>query len=327
MGTDEKSSAKKRKRATICMGVLLVLGITCLICGILVYLLFHDLVSNIIRKELPLRSGGQITKAWMKPPVKPLLRVYFFNTTNPAGFLKGEKPFFVEMGPYTWEEEWQKEGVVWAEDGSTVKYNIKKTYRFRRDLSIGGEDDRVTVPNIPLFASVSQMRWAGKLVQQALSSMLGILKQEVFNSTTVGDIMWGYDHPLIKLGNDVLPPEDKLPFNKFGFFVNKNNSLEGVYEAKTGRNDVYQIGQVVSFQDKTELDFWSTEDCNAIRGTDGTMFHPDIQRNETLYIFNMNLCQSLPLVYQKDVKHHGINTYRFVPPRSVFGTPEENPRS
>ena len=43
---------------------------------------------------------------------------------------------------------------------------------------------------------------------------------QVFNSTTVGDIMWGFDHPLIKLGNDVLPPEEKLPFDKFGFFIN-----------------------------------------------------------------------------------------------------------
>ena len=35
----------------------------------------------------------------------------------------------------------------------------------------------------------------------------------------MGDIIWGYDHPLIKLGNDVLPKEQRLPFNKFGFFV------------------------------------------------------------------------------------------------------------
>jgi hypothetical protein len=42
---------------------------------------------------------------------------------------------------------------------------------------------------------------------------------QVFNRTTVGDIIWGFDHPLIKLGNDVLPPDKKLPFTKFGFFV------------------------------------------------------------------------------------------------------------
>ncbi len=43
---------------------------------------------------------------------------------------------------------------------------------------------------------------------------------QVFNSTAVSDIIWGFDHPLIKLGNDVLPPEKRLPFDKFGFFVN-----------------------------------------------------------------------------------------------------------
>ena len=109
-------------------------------------------------------------------------------------------------------------------------------------------------------ASVNQMSGAGKLVQQALGSMLEILKQEVFNATTVNlstfnwtslvqkpmqpqyfvcgqyfcsllfhpgptlsqvkEVVWGYDHPLIKLGNDVLPAEQKLPFDKFGFFVN-----------------------------------------------------------------------------------------------------------
>ena len=41
----------------------------------------------------------------------------------------------------------------------------------------------------------------------------------MFNKTTVRDIIWGFDHPLIKLGNDVLPADKKLPFTKFGFFV------------------------------------------------------------------------------------------------------------
>lgn len=323
--TDKKTAKKARTWA--CIGLSSLLGIVLIIAGILVCVLFREFVDKLIKNEIPLRLGSQITDAWMNPPVKPLLRLYFFNTTNPEGFLKGEKPFLVEMGPYTWEEKWTKVGVSWGEDGKTVKYSIKKTYRFRRDLSIGATSDRITVPNIPMFASVSQMRWAGKLVQQALSSMLEILKQEVFNSTTVEDIVWGYDHPLIKLGNDVLPPEKKLPFDKFGIFVNKNNSIDGEYEAMTGTDNVYEVGKLLSFKNKVKLDFWSTEECNTIRGTDGTVFHPDVLQNETLYIFNMDLCQSLPLVYQQDVPHHGINTYRFVPPSNVYGTPKENPRN
>lgn len=327
MGESKEKGYVTKARAWLCIGFCSLCGILLVIGGILVYLLFRDFVAGMIKNEIPLRVGSQVTDSWMHPPVKPLLRIYFFNTTNPEGYLKGEKPYLVEMGPYTWEEEWAKVGVSWGEEGNEVKYSIRKTYRFRRDLSIGGEDDRITVPNVPLFASVNQMRFAGKLVQQALSQMLGILKQEAFNSTTVGDMVWGYDHPLIKLGNDVLPPEKKLPFDKFGYFVDKNNSLEGEYLALTGADDVSKVGKVLSYQGKQKLDFWTSEECNEIKGTDGTMFHPDVARNETLYIFNMNLCQSLPLTYQEDVKHHGINTYRFVPPTKVFGSPEENPRN
>ena len=46
------------------------------------------------------------------------------------------------------------------------------------------------------------------------------------------------------------------------------------------------------------------------RGSDGTLFHPGLERNETLHMYNKALCQSLPLVYQEDVDHHGVNTYR-----------------
>ena len=41
------------------------------------------------------------------------------------------------------------------------------------------------------------------------------------------------------------------------------------------------------------------------------MFHPDVMKNDTLHIFNMNLCQALPLVFQEEVIHQGITTYRY----------------
>ena len=163
---------------------------------------------------------------------------------------------------------------------------------------------------IQFQASVNQMRYAGRLVQSALSSMLEILKQEVFNSTSVRDIIWGYDHPLIKLGNDVLPEEKRLPFNKFGFFVNKNHSVSGIWETMTGVDQVKDVAKVISYDGQTKLDFWGDDECNAIKGTDGSLFHPEVQKNETLFIFNKDLCQSLPLVFQEEVMHHGLNTIR-----------------
>ena len=108
--------------------------------------------------EIPLLPDSQVTKAWINPPVRPLLRLYFFNTTNPDGFLRGEKPILAEVGPYVYEERWNKMGVEWGEAGDVVRYKLKKTFMFRPDLSSPRtEDDRVTLPNVPLFVSVRVM--------------------------------------------------------------------------------------------------------------------------------------------------------------------------
>ena len=46
----------------------------------------------------------------------------------------------------------------WSEAGHRVRYRLKKIYRFRSDLSGGrSEMDHVTIPNVPLFASVNQL--------------------------------------------------------------------------------------------------------------------------------------------------------------------------
>ena len=55
-----------------------------------------------------------------------------------------------------YEERWAKVGVRWSEAGDTVKYKLKKTFIFRQDLSGQlTEDDRVTLPNVPLFVSIT----------------------------------------------------------------------------------------------------------------------------------------------------------------------------
>ena len=64
----------------------------------------------------------------------------------------------------------------------------------------------------------------------------------------------------------------------------------------TGTDDVKNVGQVLKWNNKTKLDFWKKgSSCNAIKGTDGSVFHPDLQTTEKLYLFNRDLCQSLPL--------------------------------
>ena len=41
----------------------------------------------------------------------------------------------------------------WLHDGEAVQYEPKKWYYFRRDLSIGPQVDRFTLPNVPMIVS------------------------------------------------------------------------------------------------------------------------------------------------------------------------------
>ena len=48
------------------------------------------------------------------------------------------------------------------------------------------------------------------------------------------------------------------------------------------------------------------------RGGDGSVFHPDLLKNETLYVFNKDACQSIPIVFEKEIDSNGIPGYRYV---------------
>ena len=77
----------------------------------------------------------------------------------------------------------------------------------------------------------------------------------------------------------------------------------------TGQSDIQDVGRVVAWNDETKLKFWKNE-CNEIKGTDGSSFPPDILPNTTLYLFNRDMCRSLPLVYHADVVSTGIPAFR-----------------
>ena len=79
-------------------------GLSMVLFGILVIALFPSLIRSIIVSEIPLVPGSKVTNSWIAPPVKPLLKIYYFNVTNPAAFLEGEVPEVEEVGPYVYEE-------------------------------------------------------------------------------------------------------------------------------------------------------------------------------------------------------------------------------
>ena len=47
------------------------------------------------------------------------------------------------------------------------------------------------------------------------------------------------------------------------------------------------------------------------RGTDGQQFHPNVQEDETLYVFTTEACGSFPLVFEVGKLHECTRNHEF----------------
>lgn len=57
-----------------------------------------------------------------------------------------------------------------------------------------------------------------------MASIMDILKIKPFVEVSVGQLLWGYEDPLLKLAKDVVPKEQKLPYEEFGLMYGKNGT-------------------------------------------------------------------------------------------------------
>ncbi|CAH1981588.1 unnamed protein product [Acanthoscelides obtectus] len=283
-------------------------------------------VKLVINHEVTLREGSKAFGWWAKPPVVPAIRVYIYNVTNADEFLNnGSKPIVDELGPYVYVEKWEKKNIKFHDNG-TVSFNQEKIYTFDESQSAGSEDDVVVVPNIPMLSATSQSKHAARFLRLAMASIMDILKIKPFVEVSVGQLLWGYEDPLLKLAKDVVPKEQKLPYEEFGLMYKKNGTSEDTVTMWTGAGDISRYGLINRFNGKNNLSHYLTDECNSVMASDGSIFPPHMTKNTTLYIFDKDLCRRLPLVFEKEVKgSDDIPAYRFTPPKNVFASVEENP--
>jgi len=306
--------------------VVAAVGAAAVIGGILVAIFFVSFFNLIIDSQVVLKQGSQTFGWWSKPPVTPYIKVYVYNVTNADEFLNnGSQPIVDELGPYVYLEKWEKKNIRFHENG-TLTFNQEKIYTFDESQSAGPEDDVVVVPNIPMLAATSQSKHAARFLRLAMASIMDILKIKPFVEVSVGQLLWGYEDPLLKLAKDVVPKEQKLPYEEFGLMYNKNGTSKDDVTMWTGATDITKYGLVQNVNGVDKLPHYLTDECNSIAGSDGSIFPPHITRNTTLYLYDKDLCRALPMVYDQDVTVAGsVPGYRFKPPMNVFGTPEENP--
>jgi len=100
---------------------------------------------------------------------------------------------------------------------------------------------------------------------------------------------------------------DKSIFN-----LQKDGKTDGHFKVMTGKSDVMKTGEVVEWENSDTLKFWSGPECNVIRGSDATIFAPFNTKDTKIYVFTTDLCRSIYLSYDRDIRHEGIRGYRYI---------------
>ncbi|AWP15161.1 putative lysosome membrane protein 2-like [Scophthalmus maximus] len=307
---------------TCCIYCIGVFSMLFLIAGISLVLsnVFPRLVQSMVKREVVLENGTEAFEAWENPPAPIYMQFYFFNLTNPLEVLDGDRPAVVEIGPYTYREYRPMEQVSFNDNGTKVTAVNTKTYIFQRDMSRGPESDLIRTVNIPALTVMEQFK-DSSLEANLISSYMRAADEGLFTTRTVGELLWGYEDALLKALKTFKPDLDDV----FGLFYKTNASNDGEYLFFTGQQNYKDFARVDTWNGQSSLDWWTSDECNMINGTNGASFHPVITKSEALYMFTSDLCRSLYALYEKDVTVKGLAGYRFVPPSEVFANMTVNP--
>ncbi|XP_028991381.1 lysosome membrane protein 2-like [Betta splendens] len=275
-------------------------------------------------KEITLTEKSQVFESWKNPPSPVYVEYYFFNVTNPEEILAGEKASVKQIGPYTYREYRPRENITFLENGTKVYAIEPKSYVFVPEKSVGDpEVDLVRTVNIPLVVVMNELNSYSFFLRSFVSMFTRKLGIELFMTCTVHEILWGFKDPILAKIHSMKPEVDEY----FGLMRKKNGTREGEFVFYTGEKNYLDYGKIDTWNGLRQMSWWSSNQSNMINGTDGTLFHPLINRNELLYIFAADLCRSIHLAYVDDVKVKGIRAYRFVPPSDVLMSPTDNPNN
>lgn len=70
----------------------------------------------------------------------------------------------------------------------------------------------------------------------------------------------------------------------FSLLAAANATDLGEFKVYRGYKNSADMGRVVSFNNKSELDVWYEDECNQYRGTDSTIFPPYMDENDGIWV-------------------------------------------
>ncbi|XP_063236012.1 protein croquemort-like [Bacillus rossius redtenbacheri] len=274
------------------------------------------LFSTILKSKLVLSPTSTSYDMWIETPIPMYMEFYLFNWTNAYMYdlnfpvANRTKPEFKELGPYVFSEHNKRVNLTWNSN-DTVTFQQTRQYVFRPELSSGSIDDKVTTVNVIAVAAAYFSRYDNIYFKIIMDGFLEKL-ESISTTHTVGEMLFdGYDDKLIDLATELHIQKFKLPFKKFAWFAERNNSAsyDGWFNMHTGAGDVRNLGNLYAWNYAPRTPYYKST-CGLVRGSTGELM-PPVDGLDEIFVFSPDLCTSLSLVSQGDYETKGVVGTRF----------------
>ncbi|XP_073694991.1 platelet glycoprotein 4 [Garra rufa] len=284
-----------------------VVGALVAVLGVILIPVGDMFIENTVLNETVLENGTLAFDTWTSVDTAIYRQFWLYNVQNPGEVLsEGAKPELVQKGPYTYKTRFIPKRNITFNDNFTVSFILPAGAIFEPSMSVGSEEDVFTSLDLAVAVwcySLLDHKLANLLIQRADASL--------FQNRTVKELLWGYKDPMLG--------------SMLGVFYPYNDTLDGPYTVFTGKDDISKVATIDRWQGETSLSYWNDPYCNKINGSDGSSFHPFLDKKEPLFFFSPDICRSISGIYERTVNLKGIDVYRYMLPPEALASPVQNP--
>ncbi|XP_076153337.1 platelet glycoprotein 4 [Alosa pseudoharengus] len=266
-----------------------------------------NIIASTVNKEAVLEPGTTAYENFASAGNPVYRQFWLYDVLNAAGVVElGETPEVKERGPYTYRTRYLPKENITAHENHTVSFLLPAGAIFEPSMSVGPEEDEVTVLNLGVAGAYSS------LDHGLLNLLMQSTNSSLFQRRSVKEVLWGYRDPL-------------LLSSLVGIFYPYNGTFDGPYSIFTGKDDISKVSLIDKWNDQSTLSFWDNPYCDMINGTDASSFPPFLDKKEPLFFFSSDICRSVSAVYSGSHDLMGIDVYRYKLPPRTLTSPVENP--
>lgn len=168
------------------------------------------------------------------------------------------------------------------------------------------------------------------IAREVANPILKMFKSKIYITRTVRELLFdGYSDSLL-LALKTIPAKYGIivpPFNKFGWFVDRNGSdtYDGQFEMYSGQTTQFsRMGHLTKWNYVNKTKYYRDE-CSYISGTTGELWPMHMQSRSDISLFITDLCRPLTLSYQQNHQRYNIVGSRWVGDYRVFDNGEKHP--